>query len=138
MRQISRMSELELRRAKPIVESPFTLGLLTGLYPALFFISHNWFVIGIAQSFYVLLVLSLVAFLVISVAHLVLSNLPLPRRKDNDGLGTRIARLPGSRKTRSSTSSMCFWLSSGVTPIGANTTPRSKPASICFGSFLHT
>jgi hypothetical protein len=57
-----------------ILNSVYTLALMTGLYPALFFISNNWFVIGIAQSFYLLTTLTLAAFLSISLSYIVLSR----------------------------------------------------------------
>jgi len=61
-------------RIRLLLNSSYTLALLTGLYPALFFISNNWFAIGLRQSIYLVLALTLIAFIVVSLASLILNK----------------------------------------------------------------
>ena len=76
------------------MKSYLTLGVLTGLYPAIFFISNNWYVIGGAQSIYVIMILTSVAFFVILSTHFVLSHLPLYHHGDNVEPRIKFALVP--------------------------------------------
>ena len=75
------------------MKSYLTLGILTGLYPALFFTSNNWYVVGITQSIYVIMVLTAVAFLVILATHFILSRMPLRQHGDNTEPSIRTAHI---------------------------------------------
>jgi len=50
-----------------LLDSVFLLALLVGFYPALFFISNNWFFVGFLQSFLLVVTLSLATFIVVSI-----------------------------------------------------------------------
>lgn len=76
------------------MKSYLTLGILTGLYPALFFVSNNWFVVGITQSIYVMMVLTSVAFFVILVTHFILSRISLRQHGDNIKPSNRLVQVP--------------------------------------------
>lgn len=75
------------------MKSYLTLGVLTGLYPALFFISNNWYVVGVKQSIYVIMVLTSVAFLVILITHFILSHIPIRQHGDNTEPRIRTAHI---------------------------------------------
>ncbi|MFT7675166.1 MAG: hypothetical protein ACI845_003586 [Gammaproteobacteria bacterium] len=87
-----------IERASAVVQnryldSVYLLALMVGLYPAIFFLSNNWFFVGILQSVYLLGALSLASFVVVSAIYLLIS-IGLPRAK-SDSQGTRrYLRLP--------------------------------------------
>jgi hypothetical protein len=76
------------------LDSVYLLALMVGFYPAIFFISNNWFFVGIFQSFCLLAVLSFAAFIAISIVHLIVSWIRLPRVKNSSGNSATSMRLP--------------------------------------------
>ena len=51
---------------------------LVGFYPAIFFISNNWFAIGLKQSLYLIVILPLFSLAILSTVFHLFANIPVP------------------------------------------------------------
>ena len=58
---------------RKLLQSPFTLSLLVGLYPVLFYISNNWFMFKASQSLLIVGAFTLIVFLALSFIFTVIS-----------------------------------------------------------------
>ena len=62
-----------------VLDSVFILAFLVGFYPAIFFISNNWFFVGALQSVLLLIAVPLSAFVALTILHFILSRTRLSR-----------------------------------------------------------
>jgi len=58
---------------KQILESPYFLALLVGVYPVVFYITANWFMFNMSDGFFIAATFSTIVFLCLSVGYLLLS-----------------------------------------------------------------
>ncbi len=72
---------------KQILDSPYVLALLAGMYPALFYTSINWFMFSPGRKFQIVAVIALSTFLVLGMAYKLLVAI---LRKPADTAGTQL------------------------------------------------